>query len=204
LPLDALVFEPRAKYIYCARDGRDVVWSLYNHHANANDAWFAAINDSPGRVGPPIPPADPDIRRYFRTWLDNDGAPFWSFWDNVGSWWGARRQPNVLMLHFDDLKRDLPGEIRRIAAFLDIDVAEENWPRIIEHCGFDWMKRNAARAAPLGGFFWDGGADTFIHKGVNGRWRDTLTPQDVRAYEARALAELGPDCATWLARGGRV
>jgi len=36
---------------------------------------------------------------------------------------------------------------------------------------------------------------------VNGRWRDTLTAQDVRDYEARALAELGPDCANWLAHG---
>jgi aryl sulfotransferase len=201
LPVDALLFDPRAKYIYCARDGRDIVWSLYNHHANANDAWFQAINESPGRVGPPVPPADPDIHRYFRTWLEQDGAPFWSLWDNVRGWWAARRQPNVLMLHFEDLKRDLAGEMRRIAAFLEIEVAPESWPRMIEHCGFDWMKRNAARAAPLGGVFWDGGAETFINKGVNGRWRDTLTAQDVRDYEARALAELGPDCANWLAHG---
>jgi hypothetical protein len=33
LPVDALVFSPDAKYIYVARDGRDVVWSFYNHHA---------------------------------------------------------------------------------------------------------------------------------------------------------------------------
>ena len=37
LPVDALVFSPRAKYIYIGRDGRDVVWSMYNHHANANE-----------------------------------------------------------------------------------------------------------------------------------------------------------------------
>ena len=33
LPVDALVFSPKAKYIYIGRDGRDVVWSMYNHHA---------------------------------------------------------------------------------------------------------------------------------------------------------------------------
>ena len=42
LPVDALVFSPQAKYIYIGRDGRDVVWSMYNHHANANDEWYAA------------------------------------------------------------------------------------------------------------------------------------------------------------------
>ena len=28
-----------------------------------------------------------------------------------------------------------------------------------------------------------------------------LTPEDIAAYEQRALAELGPDCARWLAEG---
>lgn len=56
LPVDVLVFSPRAKYLYIARDGRDVVWSMYNHHVNANAAWYAALNDTPGRVGPPIAP----------------------------------------------------------------------------------------------------------------------------------------------------
>ena len=54
LPVDALVFSPKAKYLYIGRDGRDVVWSMYNHHANANQVWYEALNDTPGRVGPPI------------------------------------------------------------------------------------------------------------------------------------------------------
>jgi aryl sulfotransferase len=63
------------------------------------------------------------------------------------------------------------------------------------------MKKNATQSVPLGGAFWDGGAETFIHKGVNGRWSDTLTAADCAEYEARALAELGVDCARWLANG---
>ncbi len=201
LPVDALVFSEKAKYIYVARDGRDVVWSMHNHHANANDAWFAALNDTPGRVGPPIARANPDIAEYFREWLDGDGTPFWPFWENVRSWWAIRNLPNVHLVHFEDLKRDMAGEMRKIAGFLDIHVEPTAWPRIVRHCSFDWMKANAAKAAPLGGVFWDGGAETFINKGVNGRWRDTLTPDDIVAYEATALAELGKDCAAWLAAG---
>lgn len=201
LPADALRFDPRVRYLYCARDGRDVVWSLHNHHINANALWFELINDTPGRVGPPIPPADPDIRRYFRTWLEQDGAPFWPFWDNVRSWWAVRNAPNVMMLHYADLKRDLPGQIRRIAAFLDIELAPDRWDAVVEHCGFAWMKRNAAQAAPLGGICWEGGADTFINKGENGRWQQVLNEQDIADYEARAVDELGPECARWLAEG---
>lgn len=202
LPVDALTFSPRAKYLYIARDGRDVVWSLYNHHANANAAWYAALNDTPGRVGPPIEPPPDDIRQYWRAWMDRDGHPFWPFWENVRGWWALGGLPNVLLLHFADLKRDMPGEMRRIAAFLDIPIDASRWPAIVEYCSFDWMKRNAARSAPLGGAFWDGGAETFIHKGTNGRWTDTLTAAECAEYETRALAELGEDCARWLAQGG--
>jgi aryl sulfotransferase len=53
----------------------------------------------------------------------------------------------------------------------------------------------------MGGVMWVGGAKTFINKGTNGRWRDTLTAAQSAEYEARALAELGPECARWLATG---
>ncbi len=56
LPVDALRFSPRAKYFYIGRDGRDVVSSMYNHRANANQSWYEALNKTPGRVGPPIEP----------------------------------------------------------------------------------------------------------------------------------------------------
>lgn len=201
LPVDALVFSPRARYIYLGRDGRDVVWSLYNHHANANRLWYATLNDTPGRVGPPIEPPPDDIRLYWREWMDRDGHPFWPFWDNVRSWWQVRDLPNVLLVHFNELKRDMPGQMRRIAAFLDIPVAEADWPRIEEYCSFAWMKRHATRSVPLGGAFWDAGAEVFIHRGVNGRWSDTLSAEEVAEYEARAIRELGPECARWLATG---
>lgn len=201
LPVDALVFSPRAKYLYIARDGRDVVWSMYNHHANANAAWYKALNDTPGRVGPPIEPPPEDIRQYWRNWLDQDGHPFWPFWDNVRSWWAQRELPNVLFVHFSALKRDMPGEMRNIAQFLDIPIDESRWHDIVTYCSFDWMKQHAAQSVPLGGAFWDGGAEVFINKGVNGRWRDTLTPEESAEYEARCERELGDDCARWLASG---
>jgi aryl sulfotransferase len=202
LPVDALVFSPRARYIYVARDGRDVVWSMYNHHANANASWYAALNDTPGRIGPPIEPPPANIRQYWRDWMDRDGHPFWPFWENIRSWWAIRHLPNVLLVHFNALKRDMEGEMRRIARFLDIPVDEARWPDIVRYCSFDWMKLNAHASVPLGGAFWDGGAQVFINKGVNGRWTDTLGTADCAEYTARALHELGPECARWLAGGG--
>ena len=201
LPVDALVFSPKAKYLYIARDGRDVVWSLYNHHANANQKWYDALNETPGRVGPPIERPPDDIRLYWRNWMDRDGHPFWPHWENIRSWWDIRDLPNVMLIHFAELKRDMPGEIRRIAAFLDMPIDESRWDAIVEYCSFDWMKANATKSVPLGGAFWDAGAQVFINKGVNGRWTDTLTPEESAEYEARAVSELGDECARWLATG---
>jgi len=201
LPLDALTFSPKAKYLYIARDGRDVLWSLYNHHASANQMFYDVINGTPGRVGPELAPPDPDIRRYFLHWLENDGAPFWAFWENISSWWAARDLPNVKLVHFADLKRDLEGEMRGIADFLGCEIPEARWPKVVEHCSFDWMKAHAAQVAPLGGAIFEGGAEQFVNKGTNGRWKDVLTAEDIAAYERRALAELGPECAAWLAEG---
>lgn len=66
---------------------------------------------------------------------------------------------------------------------------------------FDWMKRSATKSVPLGGAFWDAGAEVFINKGVNGRWKDVLTAAAGAEHEKRAISELGPECARWLATG---
>jgi aryl sulfotransferase len=204
LPVDALVFSPKAKYIYIGRDGRDVVWSFYNHHANANQVWYDAINKTPGLVGPPIDPPPDDVREYWKEWMDKDGYPFWSMWEVVRSWWAIRDLPNVLFVHFTDLKHDMEGEMRRLARFLDIEVPDDRWGPILEYCSFDWMKANATQSVPAGGVFWDAGAEVFINKGTNGRWRDLLSDEECTAYEARAIEELGPECAEWLKNGGHL
>jgi aryl sulfotransferase len=201
LPVDALVFSRKAKYIYIGRDGRDVVWSMYNHHSTANEFWYDALNNTPGRVGPPIERPPDSVHQYFREWFEKDGHPFWPFWENIRTWWEIRHLPNVTLLHFNDLKRDMPGEIRRIAAFLEIPIDEAKWNDILTHCSFDYMKANATKSVPLGGAFWNGGAQNFIHKGLNGRWTDTLTREENEAYQKRADKELGPECATWLMKG---
>lgn len=202
LPVDALVFSPKAKYIYIGRDGRDVLWSLYNHHLNGNEHWYGALNESPGLVGPKMGKPKDSIVEYFHDWLDKDGFPFHSMWENVNSWWEIKELPNVLFVHFGNLKSDMAGEIRKIAAFLDIPIDESKWEDILTHCSFDYMKENAAKSVPLGGAFWEGGAKTFINKGTNGRWKEILSQEESEKYENIAAEKLPADCANWLATGG--
>ena len=204
LPVDALAFSPRAKYLYIGRDGRDVAVSLYNHHARATDGWFQMLNDTPGRVGPPMPPPAASAGEAFETWLRDDGAPFWPFFSSVRTWWEVRALPNVLFVHYADLKRDLAGHMRRIADFLGITLAPAEWAAAVEHCTFEYMRAHGDRTVPAGGKMWRDGAAAFLHRGEAGRWRELLTPAQGEAYAARALAELGADCARWLEQGGSI
>jgi aryl sulfotransferase len=55
LPLDALTFSPRAKYTYVGRDGRDVVWSMHNHHANFRADFYDQFAGNPRRGPDPGP-----------------------------------------------------------------------------------------------------------------------------------------------------
>ena len=201
LPVDALLFSPKVKYIYIARDGRDVLWSMYNHHANANEEFYKLLNETPGLVGPPMPRCTQPVLEYFREWLEKDGYPWWSLWENIRTWWEIRELPNVMLIHFQNLRNDLSSEMREISDFLDIQIDESRWDTLVEHCTFDYMKKNAELVAPLGGSVWEGGGKTFIHKGTNGRWRDTLTEEDVANYERAAIEQLGEDCAHWLTTG---
>ena len=204
LPVDALVFSRRARYIYIARDGRDAAWSFHNHQFNANDDFFRMYNENLPDGYPLLERGTADPYAFYKTWIEKNGWPVWPFWEHIRSWWAIRNLPNVMLVHFNDLKSDLEGSIRRVAAFLGIAVNEEIFPSIVSHCTFEYMKANAEDMAPRGGASWKNGAATFINKGTNGRWRDRLTDEDIAAYEKRAVDELGPDCARWLAEGGPV
>jgi aryl sulfotransferase len=201
LPADALTISPQAKYIFLARDGRDVVWSWYNHLRSHNSEFYDLVSNTPGRVGPTLEYPPDDVCEFFHEWLDNDALHDWSYWDHIQSWWDIRDTPNVLLVHFNNLKTDMPGTIRHIAEFFDIAIDEEKWPAIVEHCTFDYMKKNADDLSPQLKHFFDGGMRNFVFKGTNQRWREILTPEEVEKYESIANSRLTPDCAHWHATG---
>jgi aryl sulfotransferase len=205
LPVDALVFSPRAKYVYVGRDARDIVWSAYNHQAGFTLEALQAFNETPGRVGPRITHPPCDVRDYYLHFLEFDDFPGFEFgglWPHTQGWWNIRHLPNVLLVHFNDLKADMEREIRRIARFLEIDVPKAKWPLILEHCSFEYMREASTKLEMLDRFFTGGGA-TFIHKGTNGRWKEVLSPAEIARCDEVAARYLTPDCAAWL-RAGRL
>ena len=203
LPIDALVCSPSAKYIYVARDARDVVWSAYNHHASFTQEALDAFNHTPGLVGPPLGLPTMSVREYYLYFLEHGGTLpgfLTDFWDHVQGWWDVRTAPNVLLVHFNGLKTDLAHEVRRIARFLDVDISGRQMATILEHCSFDYMRRAFSKVDLLQKFF-TGGGETFIHKGTNGRWRDVLSAAESARCDEQAARYLTPECSHWLKTG---
>ena len=133
---------------------------------------------------------------------ETDGYPFWSHLHFVQSWWQYRHLPNIYMVHFSDLLKDLEGEMRKVADFLDIEVSEALWPSLVEQATFDSMKNNAEALLPMINGIFAGGAKSFINKGTNGRWKDVLTREELKECDAAIARALSPDCAYWLEHGG--
>ncbi|MEO0870832.1 MAG: sulfotransferase domain-containing protein [Pseudomonadota bacterium] len=212
-PLTALPLHDDVLYISVARDPRDVVMSFHNHSTNYAEDLLAGFDqnglDDP-LIAAPFPRAPKDPLAFFRRWLrDPDYAPFddftiAEFMEIENSFWEARERPNVLLVHYNDLKADREGEMRRIAQFCGIVTPEPLFAEMVEAAGFDSMKRDGARMLGLAAQAFKGGADTFLHKGTNERWRGILTQQDLADYRAAIAARAPADLANWLENGRRA
>ncbi len=211
LPLDGLPFHSHLKYIYVARDARDVFMSYWNHYRSLSDFSMTLINTTIGRSGPELPRCPDDIHEVWRAWItrgwfewEAEGWPWWSNLHNVQSWWDYRHLPNILLIHYADLLADLEGEARRIAEFLAIDVPKAAWPKILGNCTLAAMRATAETSEPRYDAMWEGGAKTFFNKGTNGRWHDILSKDELALYDAAAKRELTPECRRWLETGGAI
>ena len=118
-----------------------------------------------------------------------DGWPYWSHHHHLNVV-GGRESPNILFVHYSDLLADTEAEMRRIAAFLEIEINDATMPQLLAGVGIDSMRREVADSPVLPQIF-RGGAAAFVFKGTNGRWRQTLLDDDLAMYES-AAASLDP------------
>lgn len=202
LPADALPVDPRARYVFVGRNGKDIGLSFHNYLAHFSAETMDAINrvhaawsaDSTPLV---IPRSK---QEFFDLWLDQDGFGCCDLFDVVRSWWAVRSQPNVLLLHYAQLLRDLPGQVARVARFIGADPAQLRMDSIVAHCSFGTMRTEAERLAPFGGaHMTEPGA--FFQKGPARDFRAELRSDQIDRFDLKALHKLGRDCAHWLETG---
>ena len=152
-------------------------------------------------------PKDVAVSYYFfereKSWSGNYSGP-WEHWlrlfaegrvqrgdwfDHVLGWWSSRHLENVLFLKYEDLCRDFPGEITKVARFLDRPIARDALERIQDMTSFRAMSRtdfsNMHEIQEFTGFF---------REGRIGSWKDQFTPAQSESFDgmcARRLAGSG-------------
>jgi aryl sulfotransferase len=210
LPLDGLPIYDEVRYIHVARDPRDACMSFFNHLSGLTDPALDLIAASALPELGPYPRKFEDLRTFWRDWFTRGSQPQWqesypdiSFVDFERSYWRERSRENLLLVHYNDLKADLDGEMRRIAAFLGIETPAALWPQLVEAASFAVMKRDGPiLLGGLSGLF-EGGSDRFLFKGSNGRWKDELSADDL-ALADKLAARFSPGLRRWLEGGRRV
>ena len=208
LPLDGIPYHEQLRYVVVCRDGRDVFMSLWNHYNNYTDVFLRALNSTPGRIGPELKKSDGDMQRFWKKWItrgwfewETEGYPFWSHLRHTQTWWDFKDLPNIHFVHYNDLLADLEGEIAKIAQFVGIERSDSEIAAIAEATRFESMKSKAAKILPGIEDVFEGGGQTFINKGTNGRWKDVLTQKELAQYDDAVQRELSLDCAVWLEKG---
>ncbi|HEY4609215.1 MAG TPA: sulfotransferase domain-containing protein, partial [Ilumatobacteraceae bacterium] len=145
-PLDGIANDPSITYICVGRDPRDVALSMNRHIDNMDVGAFLETRERAAAIdgvelGPlpaPRPRPDGDRDRFWQ-WVDDEtpstrsgGVSLRFTIEHLQTFRDAADDLDIVFLHFDELKADLEGQMRQLAAHLKIEVAEELWPRLVQ------------------------------------------------------------------------
>ena len=68
-----------------------------------------------------------------------------SYWGHLHSWWEQRHNPQVLLLCYENMKADLPGTIRTISQFLNIELDQALLALVVEQTSLEYMLAHKAK-----------------------------------------------------------
>jgi aryl sulfotransferase len=191
--LGEVTLDPRATYIVIARRPLDVALSFYHHLKSEQER----------RLPPGV--QFPSLDDMLGFWMDEEIAPVTIPDDFLMTFmmahlrdsWARRDEPNVVLMHYDDLLTDLAGQMRALAARIGITIPEATWPQLVQAATFHDMRANADRIQPLPTLQ---DPKSFFHSGTSGRGRQHLTDSQLAHYHDLAARLAPPDLLAWVNR----
>lgn len=205
-PLDGIPLDSLATYIVVARHPLDMAVSLYHQGDNLDRQRMRELSGQAPSAGPPS--RRPPLHDWLLAWIDWDGSPseqldslpgvLWHLSDA----WRRRDESNVVLVHYDDLSRDLAGEMRRLAGLLGITVVDDTWPELVHAAGFEQMRARSDELTPgPAGVLKD--RARFFRRGSSGAGRESLSSDELARYYARTERFAPPELLGWLHRDHR-
>ena len=177
--------------------------SLYHQGANLDRKRMRELAGQPEPTEQPGP--RPSLHDWLVEWIEADTRPEGDLdslpgvMHHLSDAWARRDEPNVVLVHYDDLQADLAGQTRALATRLDIAVDESMWPTLVEAATFDHMQSRADDLVPdVGNIFKD--RSRFFRQGKSGAGVEVLSIAEVDRYHVRAAELASQELLRWLHR----
>lgn len=148
------------KVIYVARNPKDAIVSFFYFHKLVKLCTFTG-----------------DMEQFAEYFMDN--KLLWTpYFDTVLDAWSKKDHPNMLFLWYEDMKKDLRSEIRKIAKFLNKTLTDEQVEKLVDHVKIDKFAKNESvnMAMEVKAGLANAG-HTFIRKGETGDWKNHFSPE---------------------------
>jgi len=153
--------DTKPHYIYIMRNPKDTAVSWYYHYLNM-----------------PFEPK-PSWNEFFESFCKGE-VLYGSWFDHVLSWWKHKDSPSILCLKYEEMKKDLPSTIKKIAKFIGKQLSEEIVQAIADQASFTTMKKGGHV-----NYTWAGKLKIdFIRKGQVGDWKNYFTDEQSNRLDA--------------------
>ena len=195
-PMDGLPYSAVGQYICVFRHPLDAHFSFRKHMKNVPfgniDLFFPEGDD------------DTTYRRFMdgaSEGHDTDAMPLAHILQHYKAAVALAEQPNVTLLHYADMTRDLPGTFAKLADVMGISHSPSVMDDLIRAATFDNMKTNAEMFAPSGGKGFFTSDSEFFQSGTSVKWVGKLTKSQIAQYDAAMDLALEPAARAWLEHG---
>jgi hypothetical protein len=165
-------YSPEARYISVVRDPKDVCVSAYH--------FFRAEG---------MGPMTPAVENFVEFFL-SPNFPFNPWAEFLNGYWRARDRENVLFMTYEEMRKDLRGTVCRIAAFLKVDLSEEETNEVVRQSSFDYMKQIEHKFETGMMVPWAKPHGAMIRRGQRRGSDELLTPELQQRIDDRCRAEL--------------
>jgi len=212
---------PLNKYIFITRDYRDVVWSFFNHIKLSKKS--TSYNLRRGILMSRLKKCKNEKQMWDIIFQNDDlfhnknYNNIFSYFATIKSWLIHKNDPNVLILHFNDLKQNLKSCITQIIQFLGYTTLHKSSiDTILMKSSFAWMRKHSHKCAPTN--FEKklslkktnkikkikSCSGNFINKGTNKRWRGELSNDDLEPYHNIMRGFFNDKEIQWIENGGEL
>jgi len=131
----------------------------------------------------------PTVDTWFELYL-SPHFPLGGSWAvNAAGYWAERDRPNVLVVSFKSMKRDLRSTVLKVADFLNIHVSDALVDEVCRLSSFDHMKKNDHKYA-IGQVVPWRQPGSMIRKGQEGGSSELLSRERQRLVDQHFIAEL--------------